>query len=149
MRHEHLVSLLMEQVENLKELLEVVKNQQDSLVNNNRENLDASVKSEEFLFVKIDHMQKSIKAELRRIDMDEDLRLKEIRLSELIKYYSTIDTKAARNMVLIRQHIANYMKEISRLNYQNGFLIDHAKEIVKQVIRAVAQNKNAILDRRV
>jgi|GEM_PF-1952257 len=149
MKHEYLVNLLMEQVEVLKELLDVVKNQQESLVNNNREKLDESVKSEEFLFVKIDHLQKSIKAELRRIDMDEDLKLKEIKLSELIKYYSTVDTKAARNMVLIRQHIANYMKEIGRLNYQNGFLIDHAKEIIKQVIRSVAQNQNAIFDRRV
>jgi hypothetical protein len=149
MRHEYLVNLLMEQVENLKELLEAVQSQQQSLVNNNRENLDQSVKSEEFLFVKIDHIQKSIRAELRRIDMDEDLGLREIRLSELIKYYSTVDKNAARNMVLIRQHIANYMKEISRLNYQNSFLIDHAKELVKQVMIAAAKNKNAFFDRRV
>jgi hypothetical protein len=149
MKHESLVNLLMEQVENLKELLETVKNQQQSLVNNNRENLDESIKSEEFLFVRINHVQKSIKAELRRIDMDEDIGLKEIKLSELIMYYSTVDKNAARNMVLIRQHIANYMKEISRLNYQNGFLIDHAKELIRQVITAASKNKNAFFDRRV
>lgn len=148
MRHESLVNLLMEQVENLKELLEVVKDQQMSLVSNNRENLDESVEKEQFLIIRIDHIQKSIKAELRRIDMDEDIGLKEIKLSELIKYYSTVDKNAARNMVLIRQHIANYMKEISRLNYQNSFLIDHAKEIVKQVMAAAAKNKNVFFDRR-
>jgi hypothetical protein len=149
MKHESLVNLLMEQVENLKQLLETVKNQQRSLVSNNRQDLDESVNKEQHLIIRIDHVQKSIKAELRRIDMDEDIGLKEIKLSELIKYYSTVDKNAARNMVLIRQHIANYMKEISRLNYQNSFLIDHAKELIKQVKAAAAKNKNVFFDRRV
>ncbi|MFO7445045.1 MAG: flagellar export chaperone FlgN [Ignavibacteriaceae bacterium] len=149
MKHEKLFLMLKGQAENLRVFLEIIKLQQESLVNNNSENLDVSVSNEEQLFLEINQLQKSIIKEIKRIDADEQLELREYKLSELVRVFARTSEPDLKKIIAVRKKITEYIKEISRLNFQNSYLIDHSRQLIREVITRAAKDKNVIFDRRV
>ena len=148
MKREDFINLLKNQIEGLSELLSIVTHQQGSLVNSNYDTLNENVKSEEDLFNKLNTIQSLIKNEMFIISEKENLGLKEFKLSEFLKFLPENDPDY-KIIKSAQTHIVNLVREISRLNFQNGFLIDHSREMIKEIITKAAANKNAIFDRRI
>jgi len=149
MKYKKIIDHLNNQIETLNRLKPIVKYQQEALVGNSLEGLDEAVKQEDILLSKIKGEQMMLKEILQKINCDENLGMKEIRLTEFISLKAKEESAELKTLSTLKNRIENLVKEIIGINLQNNFLINHARFLIKEIISAAAASpNNVLLDRR-
>ncbi len=143
-----IIDLMIAQKTKLEELIESLKLMQQSIVSQQYDNFQQT----------IDTHQK-ILADVRNIEKDRTKLIKSVlgsqnysknNLPDLI--FNTLkihDNKEKQNYLTLRNEIAELIKEVTKYNFQNMYLIEHSRKFIKDLIVSLYGSKNQrLLDKK-
>ncbi len=149
MTYTKLIELMVTQKNKLSELLESLKLMQKSIVNQQYENYQETI-----------DMHQKILSDIRNIEKDRTKIIKSLigdnknhtknNLPELIfKALNIKDEKEKQEYIFLRNEIAELIKEVTKYNFQNMYLIEHSRKFIKDLVVTLYGSKNQkILDKK-
>ena len=146
MEMSNLFKVLKEHHEFMRTYLEVLIQHRQAVINGNINELEETIKNEGAILIIIESYQNKVVDIIKCLSDKYSLGLKYYRLSELINAIkNSYDTAGLSKM---RDSLIQMGNEIMKINNQNKMLIDQARNLIKQTITAVVNNKKVpILDR--
>lgn len=149
MSYNKLIDLMIAQKNKLIELLESLKLMQMSIVNQDYDNYQKTI-----------DMHQSIISDIRNIEKDRTKIIISVlganqnhsknNLPELIFNTMNIkDDKEIQNYLNLRNEIAELIKDVTKYNFQNMYLIEHSRKFIKDLVVTLYGSKNQrILDKK-
>ena len=146
-----LIDLLVKQRDNLKKLLDNARKKQKALVSNNRELLDECIKDEQKLILAVQSAETGRLETIKKINQEQGFEENEFRLARLTSNLGDVLTYEAKEAIIKSERaIRIFIDDITQINSQNMFLIQHSKQFIDATLKAVfGGNKKSILDRKV
>ncbi len=149
MSYNKLIDLMSLQKSKLLELLESLKLMQHSIVNQEYEEYQQTI-----------DLHQKILSDIRNIEKDRTKIIKSLlgvnqnysksNLPDLI--FSTLkikDKKEKESYLNLRNEIAELIKDVTRYNFQNMYLIEHSRKFIKDLVVTLYGSKNQkILDKK-
>lgn len=149
METKDLFSCLKEQHQVLRQYLVTLLAHQKAIINGDLAGIEDTLKNETSLLFNIGD------CEARRQDIIQQLAAKysfEVNSNKLSEFIDKVKSKKlfdTSNLVKIRDSLQMLISEIIKVNTQNKFLIEQARNFIKELVAAFTQsNENAIVDRR-
>lgn len=145
-----LIQSLEKQKLNLERMLAAAEKKQRALVSNNNEALEASVTAEQGALMSLQQTEKERLSIMNALYRQADIRPKNLRIYELVDLMNDrMDKKTAGALLKLEEEIKETAGQISKLNQQNLYLIEHSRNFIKETLMSVLSAKKAILDRKV
>jgi uncharacterized protein (DUF885 family) len=148
MIYNKIIDLMIAQKTKLEELLESLKLMQQSIISQQYDNFQQTI-----------DMHQKILADVRNIEKDRTKLIKSVigsqnysknNLPDLI--FTTLkiqDTKERQNYLTLRNEIAELIKEVTKYNFENMYLIEHSRKFIKDLIVTLYGSKNQrLLDKK-
>ncbi len=149
MSYNKLIDLMNAQKNKLTELLESLKLMQQAIVNQEYDNYQQTI-----------DMHQKILSDIRNIEKDRTKIVKSLlgvnqtysksNLPDLI--FNTLnikDNKEKQSYLNLRTEIAELIKDVTKYNFQNMYLIEHSRKFIKDLIVTLYGSKNQrILDKK-
>ncbi|MBU1101655.1 MAG: flagellar protein FlgN [Bacteroidetes bacterium] len=151
MKTTELLEIVKQQRSNLNDFHEVVLLKQRALVVNNLKGIEGAVVREEKLITAVDKCERKRVELLSTIAESFNLTLENNRITEFLQSANQyIEEKIVNEFNKELEAIEGLVAEIQKINQQNQFLINNAREFIKGVINAVTKSgSKAILDRKI
>ena len=149
---QRLLEQLKQQKANLQNLLKNAKDKQSALVGNNNELLDNVIKNEQKLILAVQNSEKNRLQTITQLNSENGFEEREYRLNKLIENLEGVLSLEAKEAILkSEKSIRGFIDEITQVNNQNMFLIQHSKQFIDSTLKAVFgnNNKKSIFDRKV
>jgi len=148
MIYNKIIDLMIAQKTKLEELLESLKLMQQSIISQQYDNFQQTI-----------DMHQKILADVRNIEKDRTKLIKSVigsqnysknNLPDLIFTALKIqDTKERQNYLTLRNEIAELIKEVTKYNFENMYLIEHSRKFIKDLIVTLYGSKNQrLLDKK-
>lgn len=145
-----LITLLNNQKANLRKLHDAAAMKQQALVSSSSEELENSIAEEEKALLLIQQSEKArigfLSAFYKKYGIANDT----FRLSECLeKMREHIDRESAELISGYEKEIRAVINEVSRVNQQNKYLIEHSRAFIRETISTLMNSGNSILDRKI
>ena len=151
MEIKNIFRILVEQKSNLEDLLNITKEKQKSLVNNDRELLDECVSLEEKQISKIKGTEQERIEAIKAFNLKNGFPVDELRISSFVENIKdSIKPENLLKIISLESKLKSTVLAIGDLNQQNVILIQHSRHFISATINALLNTrKSAILDRKV
>lgn len=148
MIYNKIIDLMNAQKTKLEELLESLKLMQQSIVSQQYDNFQQTIDTHQKILADVRNIEKDrtklIKSVLGSQNYSKD------NLPDLIFNALKIhDNKEKQNYLTLRNEIAELIKEVTKYNFQNMYLIEHSRKFIKDLIVSLYGSKNQrLLDKK-
>lgn len=150
METKKLIQLLAMQIQNLDSLKKVMIQQQKAIVKNEISAIELAAENEEIILGKIRINERQRIAEIAELSKVNDFNLESFSLSELLKAIKENHSEEYDTLFRLRNQIVLLAYEVNNINNQNSFLIDHARQFIKETITTLyGANQRQIFDRKI
>ncbi len=153
MMEKELYEMLVKEEKIITSLIEAAKLKQNVIVQNDYDGLSKVNETESKLLSELDkisrNQQKSVGRlfEINSIKENGKPRILSILLSEYKDLFNPTELQKINNL---RLSVRNQVKELTGINYQNRFLIEHASSLVKETISLLLKTrKTSLIDRKI
>ena len=153
MMEKELYEMLQKEEKLVQSLISAAKFKQKVIVQNDFDGLEKVNANESVLLADLDKISRSQQKlvsklfEINSLKENEKPRVLSILVSE---YKELFDSNQLRKINELRFKVRNQVKELTGLNHQNRFLIEHASSLVKETISLLLQSRNSsIIDRKI
>jgi len=150
MEAENLINVLRREKKILNELKSIATQKQVALVSNNREKLDKSIKDEERILPLIQKIEKERLAVIDEFYIENQQVRSDYHLETLLeKFSSFLANNTAEEIKSIQFELKTLVEDLTKLNKQNMYLINHSREFLKETMATVmSATEKSILDKK-
>jgi flagellar biosynthesis/type III secretory pathway chaperone len=149
MSYNKLIELMNAQKNKLNELLKILKLMQQSIVNQEYDNYQQTIDMHQKILSDIRNIEKE-RTKLLKSLLGDNQNYSKNNLPDLI--FNTLrikDNKEKENYLNLRNEIAELIKDVTRYNFQNMYLIEHSRKFIKDLVVTLYGSKNQrILDKK-
>jgi hypothetical protein len=151
MYYDKILKLSYEQIINLSDFVNSLKQLQSSIVRNELEEIEIAVEQEEKVLHRIknceDKRAESIKAALHNYEIETDTTEAMDKLGDILL---TIDREVYNEFNQVRTILLEKVKEVLLLNSQNEIIISNSRKFIRDLIKNVfGSKKENIFDRKI
>lgn len=148
---ENLIEILHREQEVLKALLDVSTLKQTSLVSNDRSVLDECTHKEEAILPRIKSIENERLREFNVLRSKFNINQNSNKLDEFLEVIKDrIDEEDFAELNILKEEIKNIVTDLSKLNQQNLYLINHSKNFLNETINTIVdKSEKSIIDRKV
>jgi len=146
-----IIEVLKKEESVLQSLLTTATEKQVALVSNNREKLETCIKLEEKILPQLQDVEKARLKETKSFYAESGMTNENTRLEILLETLSEHFTEAEEKFIMqLQGQIRGLVQDLSKLNDQNKFLINHSRQFINETINTIINMADkSILDKKV
>ncbi|MDT3695830.1 MAG: flagellar export chaperone FlgN [Ignavibacterium sp.] len=151
MYNDQILKLNNEQIENLDNLLSVLKNLQTAIVQNDLEKIESTIEQEEKVLNRIKLCEEKRFDTLKTLLNHYGIKAEKTEaLDELAKVILTSDPEAYQEFSQMRSNLLEKVKEVLLINQQNEIIINNSRKFIRDLIKSVlGSRKENFFDRKI
>ena len=140
---------LKEQHQVLQEYLDILLKHQKAIISADAAGLEETIKSESDLLFNIGSCETRRQKIMQQLSVKYSLEINSNKLSDFLNEIKKKKLFDTANIVKLQNSIKKLILETIKINSQNKFLIEQARNFIKETIAAfTSTNRNALVDRR-
>jgi len=151
MYNDQILKLNNEQIENLDNLLSVLKNLQTAIVQNDLEKIESTIEQEEKVLNRIKLCEEKRFDTLKTLLNHYGIKAEKTEaLDELAKVILTSDPEAYQEFSQMRSNLLEKVKEVLLINQQNEIIINNSRKFIRDLMKSVlGSRKENFFDRKI
>lgn len=151
MYYDQILNLSIEQIDNLKNFLVILKDLQKAIVQNDLEKIEITIEQEEKALSRIklceNNRIEAIKLALDHYEIEAD---KTEALDKLADVILAIDPDVYKEFNIVRTELLEKVKEVLLINQQNEIIVNNSRKFIRDLIKSVlGTKKESFLDRKI